>query len=296
MNHKLPENTKKDNHQLGIFWMILAALCFALVALIIKLLNNIPLMEIVLFRNLPSMIIVPIIIIMKQKISIWGRNKPLLFLRGFLGALGMIAMFYTYTKMPITDSITIQRLSPFFIIMMSIVFLHEEYSFKQVPIILLAFIGALFVIKPGFRTDIFPAIVALISAMLMGAAHVVIRCLRLTDNYWVIINYYAYIAGITAIISLVWQGNFVMPNTIDFILLLILGFLAFGSQISLTLAYRFAPASIAAPYLYTQILFAAILEISLLRVLPDILTLIGSSIIIISGVLNYQFSRVKPTK
>ena len=127
----------------------------------------------------------------------------------------------------------------------------------------------------------------------MGAAHVVIRYLRLSDHYWVIINYYAYMAGFTAIISLVWQGNFVVPNLIDFILLLILGLTAFASQISLTLAYKFAPASIAAPYLYTQILFAAILEIGFLQVFPDMLTWIGSTIIIISGVLNYQFSRIK---
>lgn len=284
---------KKDNYRLGIVLMIITAFFFASIAFIIKLLDNIPLMEIVLFRNLSSMIIVPIIIVTKQQTTLLGRNKPLLFLRGFLGTLGMIAMFYTYTKMPITDSITIQRLSPFFIIIMSIIFLHEKYSFKQFPIILLAFTGALFVIKPGFRADIFPAIVALISAILMGAAHVVIRYLRLSDNYWVIINYYAYIAGFTAIISLVWQRNFVIPNLIDFILLLILGLTAFGSQISLTLAYRFAPASIVAPYLYTQILFAAILEIGFLQVFPDMLTWIGSSTIIISGVLNYQFNRVK---
>ncbi|KUK86006.1 MAG: Uncharacterized protein XE03_1753 [candidate division TA06 bacterium 34_109] len=290
-NYHLDKENEKDNYRLGIILMIITAFLFALIAFIIKLLDNIPLMEIVLFRNLPTMIIVPIIIIMKQKISIWGRNKPLLFLRGFLGALGMITMFYTYTKMPITDSIAIQRLSPFFIIILSIIFLHEKYSFKQFPIILLAFIGALFVIKPGFRADMFPVIVALISAILMGAAHVVIRYLRLSDNYWVIVNYYAYIAGCTAIISLICSGNFVIPNLIDFILLLALGFAAFGSQISLTLAYRFAPASIAAPYLYTQIIFAAILEITCLGVIPDLLTFIGSAIIIISGVMNFKFSR-----
>ena len=172
--------------------MILTALFFSLIAFIIKLLDNVPLMEVVLFRNLPSMIIIPIIII-KQKISILGRNRPLLILRGFLGALGMIAIFYTYTEMPITESTAIQRLSPFFIIIMSIIFLHEKCSFKKFPIILIAFIGALLVIKPGFRVDLFPAMVALIAAMLMGSAHVVIRYLRLSDNYWVIINYYAYI-------------------------------------------------------------------------------------------------------
>lgn len=278
----------KDNFKLGILYMIMASFFFALIAFIIKLLDNIPLMELVFFRNFPSMIIVPIIILMQRDISIWGRNKSLLFLRGFLGALGVTAMFYTYTKMPITDSITIQRLSPFFVIIMSVIFLKEKFNFKHIPYIMLSFIGVLFVIKPGFRADLFPAIVALISALLMGTAHMMLRYLRLSDNYWVIINYYAYITGLMALILLLWQGNFVIPGFLDLILLLILGIAAFGSQIGITLAYRFAPASMVAPYLYTQIIFAAIMEMTILKVIPDMLSFLGSVIIIISGIFYYR--------
>ena len=163
----------------------------------------------------------------------------------------------------ITDSTAIQRLSPFFIIIMSITFLKEKYNFSQTPFILLAFIGALFVIKPGFRVDILPAFVALLSAILMGAAHIVIRHLRLSDNYWVIINYYAYITGVSSAILLFWEGNFVIPDLLNFIYLIIIGLAAIGTQIGITLAYRYAPASMVAPYLYTQIIFAAILEIKM---------------------------------
>lgn len=288
-NYQIEEKKESDNHKLGIMLMLLAALFLALIAFIIKLLEDIPLMEIVLFRNLITMIITPIIIMMmKQKVSIWGQNKPLLILRGLLGAFGMITMFYAYTAMPITDSTAIQRLNPFFIIILSIIFLNEKYNIKQFPLVVIAFIGALFVIKPGFRADIFPAVVALISAMFMGAAHVVIRSLRSCDNYWVIINYYAYIAGIASIISLVWQKNFVIPGTRDLFLLLLLGLVAFSSQIFLTLSYRFAPACMVAPYLYTQIVFVAILEIECLGFIPDFLTIAGSIIIIISGILYFR--------
>lgn len=288
-NHHLDGKKESDNHKLGIMLMLLAALFLALIAFIIKLTENIPLMEIVLFRNLPTMLITPIIIMMmKPNISIWGKNKRLLVLRGLLGAMGMITMFYTYTKMPITDSTAIQRLNPFFIIIMSIIFLHEKYDIKQFPIVIIAFIGALLVIKPGFRTDLFPAFVALISAIFMAAAHVVIRSLRASDNYWVIINYYAYVAGITAIISLVWKGNFVIPDAKYLFLLILLGLVAFCSQIFLTLSYRFAPACLVAPYLYLQIVFAALLEIIFLRVMPGLLSIIGAIIIIISGIIYFR--------
>lgn len=292
-NYQKELEKSKGNTKIGILLMIMAAFFFALMAFVIKLLDNIPLLEIVLFRNIPSMIIIPIIILMKKDIPILGKNKPFLFLRGFFGALGVTAMFYTYTTMSITDSTAIQRLSPFFIIIMSIIFLKEKYNFSQTPFILLAFIGALFVIKPGFRADILPAFVALLSAILMGAAHIVIRYLRLSDNYWVIINYYAYITGVSSAILLFWQGNFVIPDLLNFIYLIIIGLAAIGTQIGITLAYRYAPASMVAPYLYTQIIFAAILEITFLGVIPDLWSIIGATIIIISGIFHFRCNRAR---
>ena len=293
-NDRILQTKKKtDNYQLGIFLMILCSLCFALIALIINLLENIPLMEIVFFRNFALMIMAPIILV-KQRISIWGNNKPLLIYRGIFGCLGMIGMFYSYTKMPMTDAVTIQRLSPFFVIILSVLFLKERFNLRQFPFILFAFLGVLMVIKPGLRADIFPGLIGLVAAVFMASAHVILRRLRLTDNHWTIINFFAYITGLMATIVLLIQGNFMIPNRFEFMLLFLLGFIAIGAQVTLTLAYRYTPASMVAPYLYSQIIFAAILEISLLRVLPDILTLIGSSIIVISGVLDYRINKIKP--
>ncbi len=294
-NYQLRRKKKKDNYRLGILLMLLAAFCFALIALFINLLDNIPLMEIVFFRNFLSMIIVPIILL-RKKIPIMGNNKTLLVARGLFGCLGMIGMFYSYTKMPMTDAVTIQRLSPFFVIVLSVLFLKEKLNLRQIPFIMLAFLGVLLVLKPGMRADIFPGLIGLAAAVFMATTHVILRRLRLTDNYWVVINYFAYITGLTALAVLLIQGNFIIPTRSELIFLLLLGLVAIGSQIGLTLAYRYAPASMVAPYLYSQIIFAGILEIVFLKDFPDLLTLIGSSIIIISGVLNYRLNKKNTEK
>ena len=82
-NYHKEVKKSKDCNKEGILLMIMAAFLFALMAFVIKLLDNIPLMEIVLFRNIPSMIIIPIIILMKKDTPILGKNKTFLFLRGF---------------------------------------------------------------------------------------------------------------------------------------------------------------------------------------------------------------------
>ena len=65
-NYKRELEKSKGSTKMGILLMIMAAFFFALMAFVIKLLDNIPLLEIVLFRNIPSMIIIPIIILIKK--------------------------------------------------------------------------------------------------------------------------------------------------------------------------------------------------------------------------------------
>ena len=90
-----------------------------------------------------------------KNIFIYGNNKPFLLLRAVFGTIGMVTTFYAYTKMPITEAVAIQQLSPFFIIILSSIFLNEKLFSYQIFILLLAFMGGLLVIKPGFRVDIF---------------------------------------------------------------------------------------------------------------------------------------------
>ena len=281
---------EKDNYQLSIFFMLIASFCFALVPIIIKSLKDIPLMEVVFFRNFVSMLIIPLILFWR-KIPIYGNNKNLLLLRGLFGYLGIVGMYYAYTKMPIVDAVAIHRLSPFFVMILSVFFLKENITSKHVYIIFLAFFGALIVIKPGFRVDILPAIIALAASLCVSMSHVILRQLRLTDTFLVIINYFAYISGFLSIFFLILRGNFIFPKYYDLTKLLLIGIISIAAQIGVTLAYSYAPASKISVYLYTQILFATILEYLFLGVFSDFLTLIGASIIVLAGIINFFSNR-----
>ena len=281
---------KKDNYQLSILFILIASFSFAFVPIIIKSLKNIPLMEVVFFRSFVAMLIIPFILFW-WKIPIYGNNKTLLLLRGLFGYLGTLGMYYAYTKLLITDAVTIHRLSPFFIMILSVIILKEKISFKHIYIIFTAFFGALLIIKPGFRADILPAIIALIATLFVSVSHIILRQLRLSDHFLVIINYFSYISGLLSIFFLIIQGNFVFPKYSDLIKLLLLGSITIGAQLGLTLAYKYAPASKISPYLYTQIFFAAILEVVFFGIFSDFLTYIGASIIVLTGIINYYYNR-----
>ncbi|MEA3453644.1 MAG: DMT family transporter [Candidatus Caldatribacteriota bacterium] len=270
--------------------MIFASICFALVGAMIKFIENIPLMEMIFFRNLPSILILPLIL-KNKNISLKGKNKPLLLFRCFFGFLSTVGYFYTFKTMTMTDAMAIRQLSPFFIIILAIIFLKERMFLQRIPVFLLVFLGSLLVIKPGMRLEIFPAIVGVLAAIFSAGAHVSLRNLRLTDHPLVIVNYFAFVSGLISLVILILQNNLVIPDLISLIKLVLLGLVALGLQIALTKAYQMAPASMVSLYTYSQIIFATLFGLIFFRELPDLLSVIGASLIIISGYLNYKLNK-----
>jgi len=268
--------------------MIIATICLSLMAAIVKFLGHLPVMEIIFFRNLTIMLIVPIIL-KNKKIPFWGNNKPLLLLRSLFSSFAAIAYFYTITVMVLTDAVTIKQLSPIFIILLASIFLGEKIGFKKITIFILAFLGALLVVKPGFHLDIYPAVIALLGAISTAGSHVAARNLRLTDHPLVIVNYFGYSAGLVSLVMLLWQGNFVIPDAFSLFILLLLGLVGLGGQFLLIKAYQMAPTKLVSLYLYLQIIFGALLGVLFFKEIPDLFSIFGAFLIIISGYLNYTF-------
>lgn len=281
------EKNGEDKSNIGILMMIIATICFSLMVAMVKFLRHLPVMEIIFFRNIPTMLIIPLIL-KNKNISFWGNNKPLLLLRSLFSGFAVIAYFYTITVMILTDAVTIKQLSPFFIILLASMFLGEKIAFRKISIFLLAFLGALLVVKPGFRLDIYPAVIALLGAISAAGSHVAVRSLRLTDHPLVIVNYFGYSIGLISFGILLWQGNFIIPDALNLFVLLLMGLAGLGGQFALTKAYQMAPTKLVSLYLYLQIIFSALLGVLFFKEIPDLFSIFGAFLIIVSGYLNYK--------
>ena len=149
--------------------------------------------------------------------------------------------------------------------------------------LILAFLGALLIIKPQLNLDIFPAIVGLIGAALSAGTVVSLRYLRSTDHPLVIVNYFGYTLCGTSFIILLWQGNFLAPDSKSIVALILLGILVLTTQISLTHAFQLVPVRMISPFLYLQIIFGTIFSLMIFKEIPDVLSISGAMIILISG-------------
>jgi drug/metabolite transporter (DMT)-like permease len=270
--------------------MIIATICLSLMIVFVKYLKHIPVMEIVFFRNLIIMLIVPVVL-KKEKIPFWGNNKPLLLWRSVLSGIATITYFYTAKVMILTDAVAIKQLSPFFILFLASIFLKEKINTAKITVFVLAFIGAILIIKPGFNLDIYPAIVGIFGAIVTAVTHIALRSLRLTDHPLVIVNYFGYVIGLLSLGLLLWQGNFVIPDSLSILILLLLGLVGLVAQIALTKAYRLASTKLVSFYYYLQIVFSAVIGVLFFKEIPGIYSMFGASLIILSGYLNYLYNK-----
>lgn len=87
---------------------------------------------------------------------------------------------------------------------------------------------------------------------------------------------------------LLWQRNFIIPDIKSLIILVSIGVAGLGGQYYLTLSYHMAPPKLVSLYLYSQIVFGAIFDTFIFKEAPDLFSLFGASLIIVSGYLNYK--------
>ena len=266
--------------------MIASSLFFALMAGAVKFSGNIPTMEKVFFRNIVGFVVSGYMIF-KSGESFRGNNPKYLSYRAILGFLGVVFYFYAIANLPLADAVVLNQLNPFFIIILAAMFLGEKIKKLQIPAIILALIGVIFIAQPQFNYTILPAVVGILSSIFAASAYTMIRHLRLTDTPHMIVFYFT---GISTIITIPFMvlGDFVMPDTVSFISLLAVGVFSTFAQYLMTHAYRYAEAGDLSIYSYGNTIFSIFIGIILWREIPNLLSTLGVLCILTGAYLNYR--------
>ena len=287
--------SKLNDKQTGIVWIIIAALGFALMSVFVKLVGaHIPTTQKVLFRNGIS-VIVSLFMVLKYKDSFYGKreNQKLLILRSAFGTAGMLLFFYSISQLPIGDANMLNKLSTFFLIIFSAIFLKEHIKGYQIAMIIIAFIGSLFIIKPTFEVDILPYLTSILAAMFAGAAYTVLRVLGKREKFYTVVLFFSSFSVITITLSMLFIDapffNFSAMTWLEVLYLSLAGLFATVGQFGTTLAYKYAPAKDISIFNYTNVIFASILGIIIFSDFPDYVSYIGY--VLIFGAALYMFKK-----
>lgn len=280
------KNIKLSNRTKGVLFIIMSAFGFAMMSAFVKLSGDLPSFQKTFFRNITSCVIAFVLILINKE-SFFGKleNQKTLILRSLFGTLGIVFNFYAIDKLVLSDANMLNKLSPFFVIIFCAIFLKEKINLKQGLSILVAFIGALFIIKPQFNLDIIPSLIGVCGAICAAAAYTCLRVLGGKEKYYTIVFYFSFFSTIVILpfMLMVYKEM----SLIQFIYLILAGIFASIGQFGITIAYKYAKAKEISIFDYSNIIFSAIISIVMFGVLPDYLSVIGY--IIIFAVSLYMF-------
>ncbi len=283
----------KGNTVKGICFIVLAAAGFSMMAVFVRLAGPLPVMQKVFFRNLVAALVAIIMLRRaKEPFRIGKGNRMAVFLRSFVGMLGVIANFWAIDHLPIADSTMLNKMSPFFAILMSLFILGERPVKRDWLCLLVALSGAALVIKPGLGLTSLPALVGLFGGFCAGTAYTFVRKAGQGGVKGPVIILTFSIFSCVMVLPFMLAGYESM-GVRQLVFLLLSGCAAALGQLGITMAYTYAPAKEISVYDYIQVVFAALFGFLLFRELPDLFSVLGYLLII--GTAIYRFLASKKT-
>ncbi|WP_082627295.1 DMT family transporter [Colwellia sp. TT2012] len=288
--------TIKNSVPISVWYMLISALGFALMAACVKEVSGlgIPVLEIVAARAIVSGMI-SYADIKRKKISLWGNNKTLLIARGTVGTFALMFVYYAVTTLPLAEATVLQYLHPVFTAILALFFLKEIIQRSTIACIVMSLIGLVIMMQPNLQIDSgFQYPWLSIGAGVLGAfgsavAYIIIKKLTKTDDSSVIIFYFPLIA---LPISIILLGNdFVMPTLAATGLLILIGIFTQVGQVGLTKALHCADANKATAYAYVQVLFSVFIGWAYFSEVPVVTTIMGGTFIMFGALINVLWKR-----
>ena len=285
----IAELEKKFN-SLNKFNLVFASFFFSLMTLCVKNIDKrIPIYELVVFRSLFSLIITLFIINLKN-INPWGKNKPLLILRGVLGTLALVCIFYAIRNMPLSISTVIQYTYPIFISIFASIFINEKITKNLVFATILGWFGILVILNPTQLSNINVYIenvsisIAFIGSICTALAYVTVKKLSFNEDIYVIIEYFPLVSVITLLPIVL--TNWITPNLNELVWIIGIGLFTQLGQTFLTIGLKNIPASEASTINYLQVLFGSIWGILFFSEVININFLIGASLVLLGSIIS----------
>ncbi|MFX0545429.1 DMT family transporter [Roseovarius sp. S1116L3] len=271
-----------------------AVVLFIIMSALIKAASEtVPPGEAVFFRSFFAMPVTAIWLLMLGQLStglrvtsVWGHVR-----RGVAGTMAMAMMFAGLALLPLPEVTALSYTSSLLIVIFAALFLGEKVGVFRISAVCMGLIGVLIILAPKLSVfggapvaarEVIGAIVVLVGATFAAIAQITIRKLVQTEHPAAIAFYFSVTA--TALSALTLPFGWVMPSGWLAGQLVLAGLIGGAAQIFLTLSYRYADASVVAPFDYASMLFALIIGYVIFDEVPTGPMLIGAAVIAAAGI------------
>lgn len=279
------DHSKNDNKRRGILMMLLAVVFFSLMDAVMKsLAAHYPAIQIAALRALTSMPLITFYVMWRKALpSLLNVRWPLHLFRAGVGIAMLTSFAFALKTLPLTEAYALFFIAPSIIAALSIPFLGEKVSRASWIAIVVGLIGVLIVLKPTV-TGIFSwaGLAVLGSASCYAFSVLTVRLLSRTDSsesmvFWLMLGV---AVGASLLAWSVWKPIRVE----DYALLMGLAITGFIGQLTITEAFKLAPAATVTPFEYSALVWGLGLDLLFWQTMPGVRVLIGAAIIVASGI------------
>jgi drug/metabolite transporter (DMT)-like permease len=279
---------------------VVSALIFAVMAVLVRYIGTAyPIGEVVFFRSAFAIVPVVVIYAWRRELEAAVRmGRPFGHAgRGLTAIGGMFCNFSALARLPIVDATAISFATPLITVAMAALFLKERVRIYRWSAVVVGFIGVLVMLVPhldGAASDSAGATAAsaaagigalsgLAGAFFNAGSVIQTRHLTRSETTSSIVFYFSLICALAGLVTLPFGWS--LPGGRALAALIGIGLCGGLGHIVLTESYRFAPASLVAPFDYTSMLWALVLGYLAFGELPTALGFLGAAIIAGAGLL-----------
>ena len=238
--------------------MFVTGLLFVAVTALVKYNGTrIPAAESAFLRySMGLVFLLPMINAMRQS-QLTIRQHKLFWLRGIAHTGGVSLWFYAMARIPIADVTAMNYLTPIYVTLGAALFLGEKLALRRILAVVAALVGALIILRPGFREVGMGHVAMLFAAVFFATSYLVAKLMSDETNPAIVVT----MLSITVTIGLapLALANWVTPTGSELVVLFAVAALATAGHYTMSMAFAAAPVTVTQPVSFLQLVWAVLL-------------------------------------
>jgi len=242
----------------GVVWMLITGIMFVCVTAIVKYVGDgLPAAQAAFLRYLLGLVfLIPMIGPMRAAV-ITPKLWKLFAFRGVVHTLGVTLWFYAMTKISIAEVTAMNYLAPVYVTIGAAFFLGERLAARRILAVVAALIGAMVILRPGFR-ELSPGHIAMLAtAVMFGASYLSAKVMSGEVTPAVVVGMLSITVtiGLAPLAAMVW----ITPTWAQVGWMFVLAIFATAGHYTMTLAFQAAPVTVTQPVTFLQLVWAVLL-------------------------------------
>lgn len=253
--------------------------CFVAVTALVKYMGpRLPPVEMAFLRYLLGLVfLIPAVRSLRQA-HLTKRQWGLFGIRGLVHGGGVMLWFYAMVRIPIADVTAMNYLAPVYVTIGAALFLGETLAFRRIMAVLMALVGAVIILRPGFREISSGHFAMLGAAVVFGGSYLTAKVMADEVKPAVVVAMLSIF--VTLVLTPFAIMQWVTPTVGDLALLFCVACFAVAGHYTMTLAFAAAPLTVTQPVTFSQLVWAVLVGYLFFDETIDIWVVIGGLVIL----------------